>query len=486
MSPTRLVLLATCLLAAPASGLSQQAPARPATEVQHGPRTAGRRPPDMLTELNDSLERLAGTVSPAVVQIDVTGLGPMDEGDRTAASVIVRQHAVGSGVIVDPDGYIMTNAHVVEGARRIRVMLSRPAVGGDEGSLAGRVQLLDATLVGSERLADLALLKVEATNLPTLRFNLDRAPQPGQLVFAIGSPVGLRNSVTMGVISNAWRQLDPDNPMIYLQTDAPIRPGNSGGPLVDVTGAVVGLNTLIVGNAAGAEGLGFAIPARIAEFVYRSLRKHGRVDRADIGVVGQTITPAMAGGLGLAQDWGVVIADVIPHGPAEAAGMQPADIILSVEGHPTHDLFGFTSSLYLHPSGQNVAIEAMRGTQKLSFDVAPWLAQGRVEQSAGTPDLTRIHIEALGILALDVDEKLLGLLPNAREGSGVIVLGRARGFDSIDAGLRAGDVIHGLNRTTIESVEQLKAALARLKGREPVVLRIERMGQFQYLTFEVE
>ena len=123
------------------------------------------------------------------------------------------------------------------------------------------------------------------------------------------------------------------------------------------------MNTLVVGSAAGADGLGFAVPARVAEFVYRSLRHHGRVDRADIGVVGQTITPVMAEGLGLPQDWGVVIADVIPHGPAAAAGMQPADIILPVAGHPTHDLFGFISSLYLHPPGTN----GDRGDEERSY-----------------------------------------------------------------------------------------------------------------------
>jgi serine protease Do len=132
------------------------------------------------------------------------------------------------------------------------------------------------------------------------------------------------------VISSAWRQPDPDNPMVYLQTDAPINPGNSGGPLVDVTGAVVGLNTFVVNGGTGAEGLGFAIPARIVDFVYQSLRRRGRVDHVEIGVVAQTISPAMARGLALAQDWGVVVADIVPGGPADSAGMRPGDIRLII------------------------------------------------------------------------------------------------------------------------------------------------------------
>jgi serine protease Do len=175
--------------------------------------------------------------------------------------------------------------------------------------------VLDAKIVGIQKQADLALLKVEATNLPTLRLNRERSPQPGELVFAIGSPEGLQNSVTMGVISSVWRQPDPDNPMVYLQTDAPIDPGNSGGPLVDVTGAVVGLNTFILSKGGGSEGLGFAIPARIVDFISHSLRKYGHVDHIEIGVVAQTITPTM----------GVVIADVIPSGPADAGGIRAGD-----------------------------------------------------------------------------------------------------------------------------------------------------------------
>jgi serine protease Do len=138
----------------------------------------------------------------------------------------------------------------------------------------------------------------------------------------------------MGVISSVWRQPDPDNPMVYLQTDTPINPGNSGGPLVDVTGAVVGLNTFILSKGGGSEGLGFAIPARIVDFIYHSLRKYGHVDHIEIGVVAQTITSTMAEGLGLAQNWGVIIADVIPRGPADAGGIRAGDIVLSVDGHP--------------------------------------------------------------------------------------------------------------------------------------------------------
>jgi serine protease Do len=162
------------------------------------------------------------------------------------------------------------------------------------------------------------------------------------------SPSGLQNSVTMGVISSAWRQPDPDNPMVYLQTDAPINPGNSGGPLVDVTGEIVGLNTFIISSSGGNEGLGFAIPAPVVEFVYHSLRDYGRVDHVDIGVVAQTVTAAIAEGLGLSQEWGVLIADVMADGPAGSAGMHVGDLVLSVDGHAMRGLTELAAALYQH------------------------------------------------------------------------------------------------------------------------------------------
>jgi serine protease Do len=442
-------------------------------------------PPDTLAQLSQSLQQLAAKVSPAVVQITVTGWGPADDGDRTTPALIVRQHAMGAGVIVDPDGYIMTNAHVVAGARRIRVTIGPAPTSSDRGSAGGQVRVLEATVIGSERRADLALLKIDAASLPALRFNLDRAPQAGELVFAIGSPIGLRNSVTMGVISSTWRQPDPDNPMVYLQTDAPINPGNSGGPLVDVTGAVVGLNTFVMNGGAGAEGLGFAIPARIVDFVYQSLRKHGRVDHAEIGVVAQPIAPALAKGLGLTQDWGVVIADVIPHAPADLAGLRPADIIVAVDGHPMMGLHEFTASLYLHPPQQVLHVDVLRGTERLSFKVSALRSHG-TDEFASAPDPLKSHIEPLGILGLDVDHRLSAWLPHLRIGTGVMVLGRARGFDSIEVGLQVGDVIHSLNGTSIDSVAQLRSAVARLGSGDAVVLQIERLGQFQYLAFEID
>ena len=482
----RPLMIALCTATLLANGVCRECNANATAEVRSGHQVVSRLPADMLVQLSGSLQELANKVSRAVVQIEVTGFGPAEGGDRKVTALIVRQHAIGAGVIVDPDGYIMTNAHVVAGAQRIRVVLPVPSATIFDVSGIRKAQVLDAKVIGSLREADLALLKVEASNLPTLRFSLERDPQPGELVFAIGSPEGLENSVTMGVISSAWRQPDPDNPMVYLQTDAPINPGNSGGPLVDVTGALVGLNTFLLSSAGGSEGLGFAIPARVVDFVYQSLRKYGRVDHIEIGVVAQTITPTMAEGLGLAQGWGVVIADIIPQGPADAAGIKPDDVILAVDGHPVLGLPGFVATLYLHPPDQVLKIDLLRGGQKLSFDIPAILACDRIDQLADFADPMKSHIGPLGIFGLNFDDRLHSLLPGVRIGTGVIVVGQAPGFNSVNTGLRAGDVIHSLNRTPVASVEQLRSAVAQLKPGDSAVLRIERMGQFQYLAFEME
>ena len=328
------------------------------------------RTPDLFRQFNTSLEALVAKVSPAVVQIQVTGVGPLTGSGKSGVAFIARQRAIGSGVIVDPDGYIMTNAHVVEGAQRIRVVLPMPP----SHSLVdlapyGRGQVLDAKLVGLHKDTDLALLKVEGHKLPFLRLGTTQPVHTGEIVLAIGSPEGLESSVTMGVVSSAWRQPDPDQPMVYIQTDAPINPGNSGGPLVNLDGDVIGLNTFILSEGGGSEGLGFAIPARIVGFVYANLRKYGHVHRTEIQVGAQTVTPTLAAGLGLAQNWGVVVSDVIPKGPADAAGLKVQDIVVAIDGRPILGLPGLTAALYLHPVDQVVRLEVLRGNQKISLNV---------------------------------------------------------------------------------------------------------------------
>ena len=484
----RSFVLAGCLTVFLTEALRQQEQTQPSPvggeTGQHS--IVSRISPDMLVQLSGSLQQLAAKVSPAVVQIQVTGFGPAEESGRTQTALIVRQHALGSGVIVDPNGYIMTNAHVVEGAQRIRVVLPVPPATSPFEATVGKAQVFDATIIGTHKESDLALIKVEATNLPTLPLNPQRVARPGELVFAIGSPEGLQNSVTMGVVSSVWRQPDPDKPMVYIQTDAPINPGNSGGPLVDVNGGVVGLNTFILSTGGGSEGLGFAIPARVVSFVYQNLRKYGHVHRVEIGAVAQTITPPLAAGLGLAQNWGVIISDVTPKGPADTAGIKAEDIILAIDGRPMLGLPGLTAALYLHPTDQLLKVDVLRGTEKLSLNVVAIQARDRMDQLTDVVDPRKSHIERLGIFAVDLGGELRSMLPDLRVPSGVIVIGQAAQFNSANTGLRTGDVIHALNRFPIESLQQLRSAVAKLKTGDPVVLQIERQGQLQYVAFEME
>jgi serine protease Do len=439
-----------------------------------------------LAQFNDALENLAARVSPAVVQILVTGYGPLREEDRAQTALIVRQHAVGSGVIVDTNGYIMTNAHVVEGAQRIRVALPLPM--NDSGGQVpeGKRRILEARLLGLHKETDLALLKIDETDLPTLSLVSQQRPRVGQLVFAIGSPEGLQNSVTMGVISALARQPDPSKPITYIQTDAPINPGNSGGPLVDMNGAVVGINTFILSSGGGSEGLGFSIPARVVDFVYHSLRKYGHVHRVEIGAVAQEITPTLAEGLHLPRRWGVMVADVKPDGPAAAAGLKIQDIVLLADDRRIETLPSLTSALYLHRVDQVLKLEILRGGEKKILYVPAIEHHDQIDQLLDAVNPENSLVSRLGILGVDLTPELRGQLGSLRLPSGVIVVGRAADLILPDTGLQAGDLIHQLNTTSIDSMETLRAAVRDLKTGDPVVLQVERDGGLMYLSFEME
>jgi len=443
--------------------------------------------PNVLVQLNSALESLAAKVSPAVVQILVTGFGPAREENKSETALIVRQHAVGSGVVVDSSGYIMTNAHVVEGAQQIRVAL--PLTGGDSSGLVpvGKRRIVDARLIGLHKETDLALLKIDETGLPTLPLFSQQRPRVGQLVFAIGSPEGLQNSVTMGVVSALARQPDPSKAMTYIQTDAPINPGNSGGPLVDMNGAVVGINTFILSEGGGSEGLGFAIPARVVDFVYQSLKRHGHVHRVEIGAVAQDITPTLADGLKLPQRWGVVVVDVKPDGPAASAGLQIQDIILSADDRRIETLPALTSALYLHRIDQVVKMEILRGDQKKTLYIPAVEHRDQMDQLLDAVNPENSLVPKLGILAIDISGEIGTKLSSVlRIPSGVVVVGRAADLITPDTGLQAGDVIHQLNTTPIDSLATLRTAIGSLKVGDPVVLQVERDEGLTYVSFEME
>ena len=440
---------------------------------------------DSLSELSSSLETLSRRVSRSVVQIFATGYTLSSDSDSgTNAAVVTRQRASGSGVVLSADGYIITNRHVVANARRVEVRLAAARTGHSTLQPAGR--LTEARIVGMDQETDLALLKIDKTGLPHLVLGDSDALRQGQIIMAFGNPLGLENSVSMGVVSSVARQLKPDDPMIYIQTDAPINPGNSGGPLVDAGGRVMGINTFILSQSGGSEGLGFAIPSNIVKNVYTQLRKEGHVHRSEIGVYAQTITPALAAGLRLPQDWGVLLADVDPGGSADHAGLQVGDIVLSLNGKTMENARQFDVNLYRYGVGQMVNIEVLRGKSHLTYPVEVTEREDDPERFADMVDPTKNTIAKLGILGIAIDQKIAQMLPDLRKQYGIVVAARSGESLYSGEGLELGDVIYSVNATPVTSIDALRSAIEALKEADPLVLQVERNGQLRYVTMTME
>ena len=477
--------LIACVVAT-TSAFAQSTPVRTATDASA---VLSKAPasPNLLRALNSSLEAVVSKVSPAVVQIVVTGYGPSEGHGHTDTARIVRQHAIGTGIIVDPDGYIMTNAHVVEGAQRIKVILPPPASDSPiELQPIHAGQILEAKLLGTHKQSDLALLKVDATRLPTAALRSDVRVRQGELVFAIGTPEGLRNTVTMGVVSSLARQLDPDKPMVYIQTDASLNPGNSGGPLVDIDGNVIGINTLMLSEGGGSEGLGFAIPAAIVNFDYQNLRKAGRVQRVALGLRTQNITPTLATGLGLARSWGAVISDIGSGGAAEAAGLRLNDIILAIDGRQILGLPDVIMALYVHPPDRVLKMDVLRGETSMSFYVAVKVYHENIDALADIPGLQKTLVRKLNVFVADLDGNVKPLLEDTRSESGVVVVAQLSGSNAMDTGLETGDIIRAVDRSALQTTSQFETLVHDLRPGDPVVLQVERKGKLQYLAFEME
>jgi serine protease Do len=433
-----------------------------------------------LLELDADLQALAERVGPSVVTIEVSGL-TTGQDPNTRQTYISKEQALGSGIIVDPSGYILTNNHVVEHATSVSVLVYRrrnkPGGGLEEG------QRFPATIVGRDALTDVALLRVEADRLPALTLANSDHVHVGQLALAFGSPLGLENTVTLGVISSTQRQLNA-NPVVYQQTDAAINPGNSGGPLVDISGEVIGMNTMIASQSGGSEGVGFSIPSNTIRLVYEQLREHGHVRRGTIGIVARDITPTLAAGLGLTQKSGVVLEDVVPGSSADRSGLHPGDIVLNVDGKTFPDPRALSVLLFQKKVGDVAAFKVQRGTEVTNVKVPVTEREGDPESILDPTHSEENIIPKLGIVGVEITESVARLIPPTRMAGGILVTALTAGGNASLFGLQPGDVLHFLNRTQLNSLETLRKTLAELKPGDPIVFSLERGGQLNYIAFD--
>jgi serine protease Do len=271
------------------------------------------------------------------------------------------------------------------------------------------------------------LLKVEGLKLPALPLASYSQVRQGETVFAFGSPIGLRNTITHGLVSAVARQVDPDSPLIYVQTDAPINPGNSGGPLVNIRGEVVGVNTFIVSQSGGNDGLGFAIPSATARTVFRQLKQYGLVRRQEIGMSIQTITQAMAQGLGLPRDYGVIVSDVWPNSPAEAGGLKVGDILVSVDGQPADNLPTVNYQFRLRDTPEKVKLVVLRDGVQQGLSIAAVEDRSEFDSVSAQADPEKSLVAELGILGVEIDQRIAAAATGLRDPYGIIVVARAAG-----------------------------------------------------------
>jgi len=434
-----------------------------------------------LTGLSDALSGIAARVGPAVVEISASGFTPSSS---AGAAVLTLQRGTGSGVLVTADGYIVTNAHVVEGARSIQVLLRGQEAAPGRSILPPPGQPVGAILVGTDGETDLAVLRIDRQSLPFVEMGDSEMLRAGDLVLAFGSPMGLDQSVTLGVVSAPARQLTPEAPMIYIQTDASINPGNSGGALVDARGRLVGINTLILSQSGGNEGMGFAAPVNIVRTVFEQIRSTGRVRRGDIGARTQTITPALARALALPRSSGVLVRDVVPDSPAAAAGLEIGDVVLRADDKPLDNARQFQIALYRKTVGAGVILDVLRGERTLRL--VPLVGErpddpAKLAQLLGDGEAV---VAPLGILALDLDERVSPLLPKLRARAGVVVAAGTASAPFSDDPLQPGDVIYTVDGESVTSVARLRERLRGREERRPIVLQVERDGELRFVVVE--
>jgi serine protease Do len=415
---------------------------------------------------------LVDRFGPAVVNISVTGTiktsgGPQvpdfpnfgpDDPFRQFFRSLPRQprdvpmRGEGSGFIVDPNGIVLTNAHVVNDAKEVTVKLT------DRREFTARV-------LGKDTVSDIAVLKIDARNLPTVRLGRAADIKVGQWVVAIGSPFGFENTVTAGIVSAKGRTLPGDGYVPFLQTDVAVNPGNSGGPLFDLNGEVVGINSQIYSNSGGYEGVSFAIPIDVAMNVSQQLQAHGHVSRGKLGVMIQEVNQSLADTFGLERPRGALVAKVEDGGPASAAGLKPGDVILGVNGQQIESSTELPARVAALEPGTEAKLQVWRDRQARDMTVrVGTLAQTQVASNSDDSDAQGGRL-GLGVRPLTPDEQResdihKGLLVESVSGA------------AAEAGIQEGDVILSANGKEVASVEDLRKIVK--KSDKHVALLVQR------------
>ncbi|HEY7444889.1 MAG TPA: DegQ family serine endoprotease [Vicinamibacterales bacterium] len=483
-----LALVASAALIAGASwhGLSANTTPAAAPAVSSQATTAAPPIPRAAAIGRDSYADVVKLVTPAVVTIRTerrTQMSPtqfqgddffrrffgdrFDEVPRGPRSF--RQEGLGSGVIVSNDGYILTNHHVVDGATEIGVELTD-----------GRT--FTAKSIGSDGPSDLAVLKIDATNLQAITLANSDAVQVGDVVLAIGNPLGIGQTVTLGIISAKGRATGVGDGSYedFLQTDAPINRGNSGGALVNAKGELIGINSQILSPSGGNIGIGFAIPANMARHVMDQLREDGRVRRAQLGVSIQTVTPELAKSFDIKQPGGALVSSVEPGSAADRAGIKRGDVIKSFNGQSVPDTNSLRNRVANTMPGSNATVVVVReGNERTLTVKLGELAESRTaRRDTEGPNSDRT---ALGVSVVPLTPELASRAGVPKDVRGLLVEEVNPDSRAAEAGMQAGDVIQEVNRKPVETVEELRAAVKAATDRPTLVL-VNREGRDLFVT----
>src|SRR5271157_828925 len=380
-----------------------------------------------------------------------------------------REQGLGSGVIVSPEGYILTNNHVVEEATDVKVTLS------DKREFKARV-------VGTDPKTDIAILRIDASDLPAIVVGDSSKIQIGDYALAVGDPFGVGKTVTMGIVSATGRHnLGIEGYEDFIQTDAPINPGNSGGALVNDRGELIGINTAIIAHGSeGNQGIGFAIPANQARSLMEQIVDHGKVTRAYLGIVPQDVTPAIARAFGDKETRGALVGDVSPNSPASRSGIEKGDIILDLNGKPVADSNDLRMNISMMAPDSTVTLNVLRNGSERNFTVKLGELPA-TEASAEHEDRSQGRHSALsGVSVENLDAETarqLGLPANAQ---GVVVTRVTPSSAAAEAGLQRGDVIQEVNRKPVGNTSDFERAVSGSK--EATLLLVNRHGSTQYLA----